>query len=101
MAGIMSGIDRREARRVLTRRVEELRQLSREALCATWLDEPDCEQVRSPSGKEYQIEIEAIWDNEPEGNLRVFASIDDGGWSALMPMTDGFIKAPDESFVGE
>jgi hypothetical protein len=31
----------------------------------------------------------------------VLASIDDGGWSAFIPLTDDFIIAPDGSFVGE
>jgi hypothetical protein len=94
-------VDRREAREILARRVEELRQLPHETLRATWLDEPDCEQVGSPSGREYQVEIEAVWDNKTDGNLRVIVSIDDGGLAALMPMTEGFVKAPDGSFVGE
>ncbi|GAA4821522.1 hypothetical protein ACFQ0K_15920 [Nocardioides caeni] len=94
-------MDRREARRVLGQRVEELRQLSFEALRDTWLDSPDCEKVQAPDGKGYQIEIEAVWDSEADGHLRMLCSIDDGGLSALMPMSDGFIKASDESFVGE
>jgi hypothetical protein len=53
---------------------------------------------------EYQIEIQAFWD-EPrkgEGNLRVIASIDDGRFPyVFLPMTTDFIMKPDGSFVGE
>jgi hypothetical protein len=34
-------------------------------------------------------------------NIRVLASIDDGGTRAFHPVTCDFIKAPDGSFVGE
>jgi hypothetical protein len=53
------------------------------------------------SGVEYQIEIEAFWDDQAAGHLRLVASIDDGGWRALAPITDGFVVAPDGSFIGE
>ena len=53
------------------------------------------------SGTEYQVEIEAVWDDRPEHNLRVLLSIDDGGLRAFAPMMDDFIVAPDGSFVGE
>lgn len=53
------------------------------------------------SGTEYQVEIEAVWDDRPGHNLRVLMSIDDGGLRAFAPMTDDFIVAPDGGFVGE
>jgi hypothetical protein len=59
--------------------------------------------ARSPgeSGTRYQAEIEVVWDDKRDGNLRVFAAIDDGGWRAFAPLTNSFIVAPDGSFVGE
>jgi hypothetical protein len=42
-----------------------------------------------------------LWDDRAGGNIRVIASIDDGGLHAFAPLTDSFIKAPDGSFVGE
>ena len=53
------------------------------------------------SGAKYQIVIQAFWDNRPDGNVRVLASIDDRGWRGFVPLNRDFIKAPDESFVGE
>ncbi len=57
-------------------------------------------EVKGPSGTEYQIESLAVWDSKPEGDLRIFVSIDDGGLRAIVPMTEGFIVRPDGSFVG-
>jgi hypothetical protein len=63
----------------------------------------DCEsiEVTGPSGAVYQIEIRAIWDDQPGGVIRVIGSVDDGGWRAFLPLTDDFLRAPDGSFVDE
>lgn len=57
--------------------------------------------IASPSGRECQTEVNVLWDDCAGGNIRVIASIDDGGLHAFAPLTDSFIKAPDGSFVGE
>jgi hypothetical protein len=50
----------------------------------------------------YQMEIQYFWADKAEGPIRVSGGIDDGRfWSALSPLTKGFAKAPDGSFVGE
>jgi hypothetical protein len=96
-------MDKREARSILEWRIAELRRESYASLVAKWLRQPDAEQISGESGVGYQVEIEAIWDDPREegGNLRVLASIDDGGWRAMLPLTDDFIIAPDGSFIGE
>ena len=95
-------MDEVEGRGVLDRRVAELRLQSYSDLKAAWLKQSDCEQVQGPSGVEYQIEIEAVWDDPRAQTIRLIVSIDDGrGWRAFAPMTDSFAVAPDGSFVGE
>jgi len=57
-----------------------------------------------PSGAAYQLEIEVMWDNprSKQGDLRVIASIDDGGFTtSFTPLTSDFIKSPGGTFVGE
>jgi hypothetical protein len=95
-------VDEVEARRVLDKRVAELRQHSYLDLKASWFGQPDCEQIKGPSGAEYQVEIGALWDDRPKQTLRIVVSVDDGrGWRAFSPLADSFIVAPDGSFVGE
>jgi len=65
------------------------------------LNEVDAYQVEGPSGTKYQIEIQAIWDREPNGNLRVMGGIDDGGLRACLPLTDDFILSPSGEFIDE
>lgn len=59
-------------------------------------------EVSAKSGTKYSVDIQVFWDAEPNKNIRVIVAIDDGsGWSAFSPLTDDFIKAPNDSFVGE
>ena len=67
------------------------------------MDAPQVEthEVLGESGAVYQVETQVFWDGPPDDDVRVIASIDDGGWSAFMPMSQDFIMAPDGGFVGE
>jgi hypothetical protein len=60
-------------------------------------------QERGASGAEYNIEIEAFFDDpRRKQDLRVMVSVDDGRWPhAFRPLTGDFVIAPDGSFVGE
>jgi hypothetical protein len=55
--------------------------------------------VRNESGAFYQIELNVYWDSKPDGNLRIMASIDDGGWRAFLPLTDSLIMKPDGTLL--
>ena len=58
-------------------------------------------KIVGASGTRYNVEAQALWDSKKRDNIRVLASIDDGGTRAFHPVTCDFIKAPDGSFVGE
>ena len=69
----------------------------------------DTLEVQGPSGADYQIEIQFIWDDKPLGNLRVLGAIDENPhrplWGFLpiyvSRVADGFILSPQGSFIGE
>jgi hypothetical protein len=52
---------------------------------------------RGSDGRTYQIEIEAEWDDQPGGAVRVVGAIDDGSFRTFLPLSDEFIVAPDGS----
>jgi hypothetical protein len=89
-----------EAREILLRHLISWRTRSWSDLRAM-IGESKVFQVGGLSGAHYTLELEAFWDDEPEGNIRVLASIDDGGWRAFKPLCEDFIKAPNGEFVGE
>jgi len=89
-----------EAARILARELAKYRRQSYADL-QRLLKEVDAYEVTGPSGAKYQIEIQAVWDGEPNGNLRVIGGIDDGGWRAYAPLTDDFILSPSGEFIGE
>ena len=111
----VSEMDEVEAGQVLERELEPLRALSYDELRARmprvrrriWFvsivegGDPEVREVQGESGTWYQVAFEVVWDGAEGGDIRVLASIDAGGRSALHPMTSGFILAPDGTFVGE
>jgi nucleotide-binding universal stress UspA family protein len=65
------------------------------------LKEQDDFEVTAPSGTVYQVEIQAVWKREKNGDLMVCGAIDDEGIRAFAPLTMDFIIRPDGTFVGE
>ena len=57
----------------------------------------DVRSVRGSDGRDYQIEIEAEWDDQPGGSVRVVGAIDDGSFRDFLPISAEFIVAPDGS----
>lgn len=48
------------------------------------------------TGTEYQVEILTLWDDQPDGDIRVLSTIDDGRWRACCPLAYGLlIPRPD------
>ncbi len=93
-------MDKAEAKEILAQQIRRLRALGYSELCKL-IEEPEQTEMTSESRAWYQLEIQAWWDDKPDHNLRVLVSIDDGGWRAMVPLTEDFIIAPDGSFVGE
>ena len=94
-------MDKAEAMSILQAELEPLRASSYSDLVARLLDNEESFERVGASGRRYAVEIRAFWDGKPQGNLRVRAAIDDGGWRAFVPVVEDFIRAPDGSFVDE
>ena len=93
-------MDSQEAHAIVDKELQRYRVMTYRDL-QRLLKERDLLEIHGPSGASYQLEVEAVWDDRPGGNLRVFAHIDDRGLRALAPLTEDFIIAPNGSFVGE
>lgn len=63
------------------------------------IGETEVRSMQSASGVSYQIELEVFWDAEPDKDLRIMGSIDDGGWRAFVPLTESLIMRPDGMLV--
>ena len=93
-------MDKQEAKSLLSECLAGYRKYSHAEL-QTRLGEIDIFQVNGESGTQYQVEVQVMWDDNRQQNIRVMGAIDDGGWRAFLPLTDSFIMAPSDSFVGE
>jgi hypothetical protein len=84
-------MDKVEARNLLEEFLDDLKNRSREELRG-FIANPVCIEKTGKSGTVYQIEYEAVWDSEPGRDLRIIASIDDGGFlNAFKPLTADFL----------
>lgn len=88
------------AQRVLNEWLGKLRAVQYRELAAR-VDSVTNDEVARDSERTWQVETQVLWDDEPNGNIRVIASVDDGGLRAFIPMTGSFIKSPTGEFVGE
>ena len=92
-------MDKDEARKILAHELARYRAMSYADLKGR-MGDVDAFETKGPSGAEYQIEIEVMWDGKPDADLRVMGGIDDGGLrSAFSPLTDDFVIAPDGTLM--
>ena len=94
-------MDKDEALSLARAELAELRGSSYSELIERLLNRQETFERVGDSGTRYQVELQAFWDDKPNGNLRVSALIDDGGWRAFSPRSVDFIRAPDGSFIDE
>ncbi len=93
-------MDKAEAKKIIAKELETYRAKPYEELVKL-IDTPIAYEKAGPGGIIYQIEIQVFWDDQPNSDIRVIGSIDDGGLRAFFPLTDDFIKSPTGEFVGE
>jgi hypothetical protein len=55
---------------------------------------PIATEIRAPSGKRFQLLVQAAWVDRPGAALRVVAGIDDGGWQRFTPLVESFVVEP-------
>jgi len=92
-------VDKVEARHLLNKFLQELKTRSYLEL-QELIGKPQCVEQPGPRGTRYQIEYEAVWDSKPWGDLRIIASIDDGGLlSAMLPVTSDFLITPQGEII--
>jgi hypothetical protein len=94
-------MDKKEAKSILSEYLSGYLSRSYAELAALVLAGQSQTRVVLPSGSRYQLEVQFFWDDEPDGDVRVLGSVDDGGIRAFIPITDDFILSPDGRFVGE
>jgi hypothetical protein len=93
-------MDNVAAQKVLHQWVGKLRAVPYREL-ASRVDSVTTDEVVRDSERSWQLEVQVLWDDEPDGNIRVVVSIDDGGLRAFVPITESFVKSPAGDFVGE
>jgi hypothetical protein len=87
-----------EARTAATQALEAFRGLDYSTLVARLVDQVEIVTAATSSGQEVEVEVEGLWDDRKNGNVRVMASVSTG---LIRTASDDFIKAPDGRFIDE
>jgi len=90
------GLNRQVAARLAAQRLAEWRQLGYDDWCAM-LNDRELRQAVVDDGKLYNIVSYAL--NEGDGRVRLVVAVDDGGWSAMAPLTLVEIMRSDGTFL--
>ena len=92
-------MDKSEAKRVLAKHRGKYKAKTYAEL-KDLIDELEVCEIAGPSGVLYQIEVTVLWDDKPNGQIRVIAAIDDGGWRAYCPLSGHLLVSPDHQDNG-
>lgn len=67
-----------------------------------WLKNKHVEtyEITASSGIEYQFEFDAHWDDKKNETIALWGSVDGGDITPYSPLTQTFIKGPDNKFIG-
>ncbi|RQX13815.1 hypothetical protein DDE19_24960 [Micromonospora ureilytica] len=90
------GLDKETAARLAEERLAEWRRLS----YGEWrvmLEDRELRQVVGEDGKRYSVACHGLDDGE--GRVRMVVAVDDGGWSAFVPLVRVEIMNPDGTFL--
>ena len=88
-----------EAKGVLRAEFLKLQAAGYDELAERLAGKQERSEVIALSGITYHVELEGFWDDKERRDLRVVASIDDGGLRAFLPFTDAFTISPSGSIT--
>ena len=77
---------------IIGKELESLRKLPYSYLSAL-IGKPVTRKAAGPDGREYDIEVQAFWDDRPDEDLRVIVSVSDASWRAMLPRSGSVVVA--------
>ncbi len=86
-------MDKSEDKRVLVKHLGKYKAKTYAEL-KELIDELEVCEIAGRSGVLYQLEVQVFWDDKRNGQIRVIAAIDDGGWRAFCPLSGGLLVPP-------
>jgi len=93
-------VNRDEAIEALQKEVVRLRGRTHAELVA-FIDTPLHVEHKSNSGRIYQVEVGALWDDQPGQVLRLSFAVDDRGLRAYFPLVKAALISPGGVFDGD
>ncbi|MGK0296616.1 MAG: hypothetical protein ACI9XC_000205 [Gammaproteobacteria bacterium] len=92
-------MDNSEAIEILVQELDVFRSKTYAELKTLISDKPIGKEIRTYNDADYNVEIIINWHENPDGNIKVLAYVEDGEMRSFIPLTKSFIKNPDNEFI--
>ena len=90
------GLNKKTAAQLAEARLSQWRLTGYDEWCAV-VDDKDVRLVVGEDGNRYTVVSYAVDDGD--GRVRLVVAVDDGGWSAFVPLVRDEIMSPDGTFI--
>ena len=94
-------MDNSEAIEILSLELDNYMNIPYSRLKTMISDQPIGKEVRTYNDADYNVEVVINWKDQPEGDIKVLAYIEDGEMRSFIPLSKQFIKTPDDTFLEE
>ena len=94
-------MDNSEAIEILIEELDKYREKPYSELKTLVSEKPIGKEVRTYNDADYNVEVVINWNEEEDGDIRVLAYIEDGEMRSFIPLSNQFIKTPEDTFLDE
>jgi hypothetical protein len=94
-------MDTTEAIEILSKELDRYKEIPYSELNTMATGKPIGKEVRTYNDADYNVEVIIDWNDQPEGDIKVLAYIEDGEMRSFIPLSKHFIKTPGNTFLEE
>jgi len=94
-------MDTSEAIEILSEELDKYKEIPYSELKNMATGKPIGKEVRTYNDADYNVEVIIDWNDQPEGDIKVLAYIEDGEMRSFVPLSKYFIKTPENTFLEE
>jgi hypothetical protein len=92
-------MDNSEAIEILSEELDKYREKPYSELKALATGQTIGKEVRTYNDADYNFEVVIDWVDQPDGNIKVLAFIEDGEMRSFIPLSKQFIKSPEDTIL--
>ncbi len=92
-------MDNSEAIEILSEELDKYREKPYSELKTLATGQTMGKEVRTYNDADYNVEVVVDWVDQPDGNIKVLAFVEDGEMRSFIPLSKQFIKTPEDTVL--